>query len=985
MRIMNNIPALTAFTSLNSTNDSLQKIIGALSTGLRINSASDDAAGFAVSEKMRSQIRGLDTALRNSQDGISLLQTAEGALGETNSMLQRMRDLSVQASNDSLTSNDRQYIQLEIDEIMKQIDQIANTTQFNKKRILDGSSGALWASSDPGVRAIIHGGLTRTDNFGQKVSAEGNYRIEVTANPGEAQVQKTNIMPVAEYGIDVDIQKVTEPIIQTVYEVETITEEVTEMVTELQRTVETVKITETQTIPHIIRLNEGVDSINQTSGDGWEFKDGSLIITGSGTYDIRGTQGANAANSPNIIVKSGANANIFLTDVNIDKTRTGSSSVKGQAGMEIESGANANVLLAGNNSLKGGAGRACLEVAHGGSICIFSADGDGQTTGTLTAINSSKGAGIGGGGLPSSQGRTGHIIIRGGRIEARGGDGCAGIGGGDTSSYDGGGYINIFAGDITAWGGICAAGIGSGFNPDYPLKTNTSNNTQITIALIPGYSCKVRAYGGGGFASGAGIGGSAYSSAGTITINQTLFDSGNIVAVSGGTGADRIGHGTYGNENADNNVSYSYVVGGLSNTPGRPTITAEVEHEEEREVYTEVTRPVTRLITRQVEKKVDKIVGERVVDEIPIIRGLDGNFVYKPKPLGELPAFYNSSGVCIADPSQTIKITQGNGKTASVTIYPTDTMDDVSRKINDAISGSLGQGSFTDNPAKFCTLADGTAGTSEAAYSREPIYCEEGYLSEYGPGLPAGTLIGYKVNSTMLVRSAIPGKNGEISFSGDEEILRALGLNTIRESSETKFTASIYDAHSGKVILSGEKLTGNVIHDALTGVDIEFGSMAGIKSSWEEGSKRFVFTSGDKYSAVIHLKDNGITFQTGANMGEDFSIQLGDMSAKSLGLSRVNLSTRESAASSIGIIDRAITRISSQRAKIGAYINGLEHTMSSLTTTSANLTEAESRLRDADMAKTMMDFVRLQILNQSGTSMLAQANQLPQSVMSLMQ
>lgn len=194
MRIMNNIPALTAFTSLNSTNDSLQKIIGALSTGLRINSASDDAAGFAVSEKMRSQIRGLDTALRNSQDGISLLQTAEGALGETNSMLQRMRNLSVQASNDSLTSNDRRYIQLEIDEIMKQIDQIANTTQFNKKRILDGSSGALWASSDPGVSVRVNGGLTRTDNFGQKVSSEGNYRIEVTASPGEAQVQKTNIM-----------------------------------------------------------------------------------------------------------------------------------------------------------------------------------------------------------------------------------------------------------------------------------------------------------------------------------------------------------------------------------------------------------------------------------------------------------------------------------------------------------------------------------------------------------------------------------------------------------------------------------------------------------------------------------------------------------------------------------------------------------------------------------------------------------------------
>ena len=172
MRIMNNFPALTAFTALNSTNKSLQKTIKSLSTGLRINSASDDAAGFAVSEKMRSQIRGLDVALRNSQDGISLLQTAEGALSQMNDMLQRMRDLSIQASNDSLTSNDRQYIQLEIDQLKDEINRIAGTTQFNKKRILDGSSGALWASSDPGVRARINGGLTYTDKFGQKVSSE---------------------------------------------------------------------------------------------------------------------------------------------------------------------------------------------------------------------------------------------------------------------------------------------------------------------------------------------------------------------------------------------------------------------------------------------------------------------------------------------------------------------------------------------------------------------------------------------------------------------------------------------------------------------------------------------------------------------------------------------------------------------------------------------------------------------------------------------
>ena len=122
------------------------------------------------------------------------MQTAEGALGETNSMLQRMRELAVQASNESLTSNDRNYTQLEINKLRDQINRIAGTTQFNKKRILDGSSGAMWSSSDLNLKARINGGLSYIDEFGQKVSSEGNYRIEVSAEAGECQVQKSNIM-----------------------------------------------------------------------------------------------------------------------------------------------------------------------------------------------------------------------------------------------------------------------------------------------------------------------------------------------------------------------------------------------------------------------------------------------------------------------------------------------------------------------------------------------------------------------------------------------------------------------------------------------------------------------------------------------------------------------------------------------------------------------------------------------------------------------
>ena len=174
MRINHNLAALTAADTLNNTNGALQKSMEALSSGLRVNSSSDDASGLAISEKMRSQIAGYDTAIKNAQDGISMLRTAEGALSNADSLLQRMRELAIQASNDSLTSQDRSYIQLEIDELKKQINQVSGTTQFNKKRILDGSSGALLASSDLKLKAKINGGLTYIDDFGQKISSEGN-------------------------------------------------------------------------------------------------------------------------------------------------------------------------------------------------------------------------------------------------------------------------------------------------------------------------------------------------------------------------------------------------------------------------------------------------------------------------------------------------------------------------------------------------------------------------------------------------------------------------------------------------------------------------------------------------------------------------------------------------------------------------------------------------------------------------------------------
>ncbi|WP_391122982.1 flagellin [Psychrobacillus sp. L3] len=120
-------------------NKSMERI----SSGYRINRAADDPAGLAISEKMRAQIRGLGQAARNIQDGISLVQTAEGALNETHSILQRMRELSVEAANDTLTDNDRKQLAIEFDELKKEITRISTDTEFNTKTLLDGSQNSL--------------------------------------------------------------------------------------------------------------------------------------------------------------------------------------------------------------------------------------------------------------------------------------------------------------------------------------------------------------------------------------------------------------------------------------------------------------------------------------------------------------------------------------------------------------------------------------------------------------------------------------------------------------------------------------------------------------------------------------------------------------------------------------------------------------------------------------------------------------------------
>ncbi len=200
--IINNSTAIGAQSSVNNANSSLTKTIKALSTGLRINSAADDASGLAVSEKLRAQISGLNKAATNAQDAISMLQTAEGAMGSMTSMVQRIRELAVQAGDPAYTSNDRAMLQLEVDQLKEEIDRVSSSTEFNTKKLLNGDAAAIWSASSGDVEAIIKG-----------APAAGDYKINYLLDPGKNSVYKSNMMTLGEgqmsYNIDTNGTSIT--------------------------------------------------------------------------------------------------------------------------------------------------------------------------------------------------------------------------------------------------------------------------------------------------------------------------------------------------------------------------------------------------------------------------------------------------------------------------------------------------------------------------------------------------------------------------------------------------------------------------------------------------------------------------------------------------------------------------------------------------------------------------------------------------------
>lgn len=257
-----------------------------------------------------------------------------------------------------------------------------------------------------------------------------------------------------------------------------------------------------------------------------------------------------------------------------------------------------------------------------------------------------------------------------------------------------------------------------------------------------------------------------------------------------------------------------------------------------------------------------------------------------------------------------------------------------------------------------------------------------------------------------------------MSLSGSEDLIKALGFAEVQSAREARYGVSVRDAHSGMTVVDGARFSGSrmvgVFGDS---IDIEIGAnfalgVASLGSTQGTASApnialpnaayanvapnfvslpnvaqmaygSYTFTKGAA-EFVVHISDGTTVLQVGANEGETFALSFGDVSSSALGIAGVRVTSRELAASSITKVDGAISKVSKRRADLGAYQNRLEHTISDLAQSSTDLKASESRIRDVDMAREMMTFTKLNILSQAGSSMLAQANALPQNVLSLL-
>jgi flagellin len=360
-------------------------------------------------------------------------------------------------------------------------------------------------------------------------------------------------------------------------------------------------------------------------------------------------------------------------------------------------------------------------------------------------------------------------------------------------------------------------------------------------------------------------------------------------------------------------------------------------------------------------------------------RGMDAGVAHYYSKMEDIKQFWDSNGVFILENNDQQLTIRQKDREIKITIGSGEELGKLAEYMSERI--------WVDLLMQYDGVPRGEDDEDSVDYNpyllREEDKHEIISLVNNVPGAsPNETVVG-----TLLAHSVIPSKESALKFYGSEALMNAFAFVEIKEAKDTVFNVNVSDAHTGETVKNGVKLRAGeraykIIADGIE-LDID-GDIGLVASDYNEARGVFDATIEKQFSQYIHLVDNAATLQIGASQGEDMVLTLGAVTAKALGIDNLDARTRDAAARSVTKLDNALKRVSNQRAIVGAQINRLDHTISGLNAASQNLTASRSRIVDADMAKEMVEFTKLNILSQVGNSMLTQANQFPQNVLSLM-
>ena len=325
--------------------------------------------------------------------------------------------------------------------------------------------------------------------------------------------------------------------------------------------------------------------------------------------------------------------------------------------------------------------------------------------------------------------------------------------------------------------------------------------------------------------------------------------------------------------------------------------------------------------------------------------------------LSELANFVDENGVELFASTQELKI-YGNNTNTTIYLEGDDTIQDVVEKITKAITQDLGMGSGLTEVDKKLISFNQIEGT--------------------GFGVVPGT---------MILQSALTGKDGELSFIGSQKLMDALGLEVVQESSQNIQTITATDNLTGIVV--GERVTSNSrVTDVIPGIDLIVDTRTGVDAYYNTGTGKIDFKPSNRLenqNLNLHIVDARTEIQIGTEKGEKLDVSLPALNTAALGIGNTNINTQEDAQRAITEVDNALSKVVSARSKIGAHVNRLNSTINTLATAEENTTASESRIRDTDIAKETTAMTTAQVAYQANIAILAQANQIPAIALSLLQ